>query len=69
MFILSLIFVIACGFCEWFDAGFSLSFVYICIAVGDQVKKRGKLGSINPATLYNCSKSGLFVETQSLDFQ
>jgi hypothetical protein len=52
---------IVINFCDsmWFYAGFSLSFVYICIAVGDQANKRGKLGSIDPATLYNYSKSGL----------
>ena len=39
---LSFMFVIVCGLFEWkrICAGFFLSFVYICIAVGDPVIKR-----------------------------
>jgi len=43
MFILSLVFVRVCGLFEWKGAGF-LSCVFVCIAIGDPVIKRGDLG-------------------------
>jgi hypothetical protein len=49
MFMLSIIFVIpvVCGLFEWNNIGkVFLSYVYICIAVGDTVIKIGGLGRV-----------------------
>jgi len=56
-------FVIVCGRFEWkrICDSFCLSFVYICIAVGDQVIKRGRgvpLNGLTPPHFYVCSKPG-----------
>jgi hypothetical protein len=64
MSMLSFIFVIVCGLFEWkkICACFFLSCVYICIAVGDPVIKRGGFGipltSLAPPHFCDCPKPG-----------